>query len=211
MRRWATTCMMKTDLGCFTLFFHLSLFLSHALAPYLFYHACNGVRCKWLYFVSCWCCQCRCLFASLFKLVRICVPLNKCHSYMYVTSCRARTGPNFLTPSPQRSCTKIKHHGHICNQIIAHWKPITSNFAAFNDENSEKLDKNVKFIGKNIWNKFNKFEEIYFLRIFAIKFTSKFHYNIDYQSQNHPFSPEICFEFKYLFQIYLLHLRSVET
>lgn len=24
----------------------------------------NGVPSKWLYFVSCWCCQCRCLFAS---------------------------------------------------------------------------------------------------------------------------------------------------
>lgn len=41
----------------------------------------NGVPSKWLYFVSCWCCQCRCLFASSFQLVICVLGTNGIHEW----------------------------------------------------------------------------------------------------------------------------------
>lgn len=53
----------------------------------------NGVPSKWLYFVSCWCCQCRCLFASFstcnMRARHKWHPLND----MCVTSHGVRSGP----------------------------------------------------------------------------------------------------------------------
>ena len=91
--------------------------LSLTLAPCIRYHACNGVRCKWLYFVSCWCCQCRCLFASLFKLV--CEYACLCTNAIHICVSR-RAG---LASDP--TSWLHDHKGHVQNQTS--WKYLQSN------------------------------------------------------------------------------------
>lgn len=115
MRRWATTCMMKTDLGCFTIFFHLQLILSRPSHVCVIMRAMvfdvNGSISLVVDAVSV--AVCLRLFSNLCEYACLCT-----NAIQICVSRRAGLAPN-------STFWLHRHKGHVQNQIS--WKYLQSN------------------------------------------------------------------------------------